>query len=201
LEADAAVRVKRVTAGAAYTLLNAVFKSPEEVNGAGNSANAAALAGAKGLESQIHITPGNRIPLIPRHMAKLYADFQVTSKATLDINFVGVSSSYARGNENNLHRPDGTYYLGPGTSPGYGVVNVGARYRIGPKIELFAQIDNLFNREYYTAAQLGPTGSTDQGTFIARPFPPAGGEFPVEHATFYAPGAPFGAWGGLRLRF
>ena len=39
----------------------------------------------------------------------------------------GVSGVYARGNENNAHQPDGTYYLGPGRSAGYAVVNLGAR--------------------------------------------------------------------------
>jgi outer membrane receptor protein involved in Fe transport len=81
------------------------------------------------------------------------------------------------------------------------VVNLGARYQIQRRIQLFAQIDNLFDHHYYTAAQLGPTGFTSQGAFIARPLPAIGGEFPVVHATFYAPGAPIGAWGGIRLTF
>ena len=109
--------------------------------------------------------------------------------------------SYARGNENNLSQPDGKYYLGPGTSPGYGVVNLGAHYQVHPKVQLFAQINNLLDHHYYTGAQLGPTGFTDQGTFIARPLPAMNGEFPVVHATFYAPGAPIGAWGGIRFKF
>ena len=64
-----------------------------------------------------------------------------------------------------------------------------------------SEINNLFDRQYYTAAQLGPTGFTDTGNFIARPFPVVNGEFPVQQATFFAPGAPAGAWGGIRLRF
>ena len=110
------------------------------------------------------------------------------------------SRSYARGNENNRHQADGLYYLGPGTSPGYAVVNLGARYPVSRRLELFARINNLFDRHYYTAAQLGPTGFTDTGTFIARPFPSVGGDYPIVHATFYAPGAPRGAWGGARIK-
>jgi hypothetical protein len=61
-------------------------------------------------------------------------------------------------------------------------------------------VNNLFNAHYYTAAQLGPAGLTANGNFIARPFPAVNGDFPVQHATFYAPGAPIGAWAGIRLK-
>jgi hypothetical protein len=68
-------------------------------------------------------------------------------------------------------------------------------------MQLVAQVHNLFDRRYYTAAQLAPTGFTAQGSFIARPLPAVNGNFPIVHATFYAPGAPIGAWAGIRLRF
>ena len=111
-------------------------------------------------------------------MLKAFAALQATKKLSIDLDFVAASRSYARGNENNLSQPDGKYYLGPGTSPGYGVANLGARYQVRPKLQLFAQVNNLFDHHYYTGAQLGPTGFTDQGTFIARPFPAVNGDFP-----------------------
>ncbi len=201
LQVDFSSRIRRLSIGGGYTLLDATFQSPETVNGEANSTNDEALEGEVGLEGSIQIQPGNRMPLVPRHMGKAYADIQVTSKLIVDIGLTAFSSSYARGNENNLHQPDGTYYLGPGTSPGYAVVNLGARYQLIRNVQLFAQINNLFDRHYYSAAQLGPTGFTDSGSFIARPFPVVDGEFPIQHATFYAPGAPRGIWGGIRIRF
>ena len=153
------------------------------------------------MDGVIEIQPGGRIPLIPQHTFKAFADAQITRKLSADLDFIAVSSSYARGNENNQSRPDGIYYLGPGTSPGYGVVNLGARYQLQKHLQIFAQINNLLDHHYYTAAQLGPTGFTNQGTFIARPFPAVAGNFPLVHATFYAPGAPFGIWGGMRFSF
>ena len=53
----------------------------------------------------------------------------------------------------------------------------------------------------YSAAQLGPTGFTEAGNFIARPFAAIGGAFPLLHATFYAPGAPRSAWAGLQFKW
>lgn len=201
LEFDANGRMGRVTLGGGYTFLDATFQSEEEVNGTGNSTNEEAEDGTPGTEGTIEIEPGNRIPLTPRHMVKAYADLQVTSKFLLNLGVVGISSSFARGNENNQHKPDGRYYLGEGTSPGYAVANLGARYQIHSRVQLFVQVNNLFNRRYYSGAQLGPTGFTAAGNFIARPFPAINGEFPLQGVTFYAPGAPRGAWTGLRFRF
>jgi outer membrane receptor protein involved in Fe transport len=125
----------------------------------------------------------------------------VTSRLNIDLNELAVSKSFARGNENNSSLVSPPYYLGPGYSPGYALLNLGTRYRATRWAELFVQINNILNRQYYTGAQLGTTGFTAAGTFIARPFPPIGGEFPVQSATFYAPGAPIGVWGGIRFRF
>jgi len=201
LEVEVNTRIKRLTIGGGYTFLDATFQSTEEVGGAGNSTNEEARGGIPGVEGNIEIEPGNRIPLIPKHMIKAYADLQVTSKFLVDLGLFGVSSSYARGNENNLHTADGRYYIGPGRSPGYAVVNLGARYQVHSNIQLFVQINNLFDRHYYSGAQLGTTGFTSARNFIARPFPAIGGEFPLLNATFFAPGAPRGAWGGIRVKF
>jgi outer membrane receptor protein involved in Fe transport len=201
LELGAHSRIGRVTVGAGYTFLSATYESEETVNGESNSTNDAAEDGEPGLEGAIEIVPGDRIPLAPRHMFKAYAEVPLGSKLSVDVDLLAVSGSFARGNENNLHEPDGTYYLGPGSVPGYAIVNLGAGYRLTPWMQLVAQVTNLFDRKYYTAGQLGPLGFTDEGAFIARPLPPIDGEFPIRQATFYAPGAPVRVWVGTRFKF
>jgi len=201
IELGATAQLGRVSLGGGYTFLDATFQSEETVNGESNASNDAAVSGAPGLEGTIHIVPGDRMPLVPRHMIKVFANIQVTSALNIDLDLMGVSSSIARGNENNLHEPDGTYYLGPGDSPGYAVVNFGGRYAITRWLHVVGQINNLFDRRYYTASQLGAMGFTDQETFIARPLPPINGEFPVQHSTFYAPGSPIRGWIGTRFAF
>lgn len=202
MELNANLNFSRITIGGGYTLLDATFQSAEAVNGEANSSNEEAENGIPGVDGLIEVNPGNRIPLIPRHMVKVYADIKPTSKLSINIGLTGFSSAFARGNENNQHEPDDTFYLGEGKSDGYAVVNLGARYQVHRHAELYLQINNLFNNKYYSAAQLGPTGFTNTGNFIARPFPMASsGEFPVRHATFFAPGAPIGAWAGIRVRF
>jgi hypothetical protein len=85
---------------------------------------------------------------------------------------------------------------------------ISTRGQYGPRVlEFFAQINNLLDHRYYTGAQhytgaqLGPTGFTSQGTVVTRPLPAVDGACPVVPATFYAPGAPIGAWGGMRIKF
>lgn len=201
LELGVKSRAGRVTFGAGYNWLAATFESGETVNGSGNSTNEEAQAGAPGLEGTIDIEPGARIPFIPAHTLKIYADVQATTALSIDVNVVGVSSSQARGNENGAHEPDGTYYLGPGDAPGYAVVDVSARYKATAWLQLFAQLNNLLDRRYYSAAQLGPAAFTAAGTFIARPLPAVNGEFPVQQSTFFAPGAPRALFVGTRLTF
>ena len=201
LELGVQGRYGRVTFGGGYTFLSATFESVEAVNGESNSSNDEALEGEPGLEGTIEIEPGDRLPLVPRHVAKAFADFELTSRVTIDADFLAVGSSYARGNENNEHQPDGVYYMGRGTIDGYAVVNLGARYRLTDWLQAIGQVNNVFDRKYATAAQLGPTGFTESRQFVARPFSSVGGEFPLRHSTFVAPGAPVRAWLGLRARF
>ncbi len=198
LEGAISARLKRrLLLGANYTFMNASFESAETVLGESNSRNDE----GRGLEGLIQVRPGNNIPLSPQHTVKAYATLQVFQPLSVDLGMVGVSSSYARGNENNAHQPDGTYYLGSGQSPAYAVFNAGARYNVNRFVQLFVQANNLFNRRYYSAAQLGPAGFAASGNFQSRPFPAVNGEFPLQHTTFLAPGAPRAAWAGLRVRF
>ncbi len=189
--------IRHFTLGGDYTFLNATYQSPQTVDGGRNSTN----DGGPGLDGNIIVQPGDRIPQIPRNLLKTYVDYQPTAKISVDLDFIAVGRSFARGNENNLDQPDRVFYLGPGFSPGYGVVNLGAHYQVQKRVQLFVKINNLLNHRYYTAAQLGPTPYDNSRNFIAQPFPAAGDDFPIRTTTFFAPGAPIGVWGGLRFRF
>ena len=200
IEAGIAASVGPVRFGANYTYLDATYQSTETINGAGNSSNDAP---APGFDGNIVVHAGDRIPLIPQQLLKAYADWDITPEISLNLDLLAASGFYARGNENNQHQPDGVYYLGPGKVPGYTVVNLGGAWRPLPGLQLFFQVNNLFDKQYYTAAQLGATGFTDSGSFVARPFasPVIDGARPVVNATFYAPGAPRTAWLGVSYAY
>jgi outer membrane receptor protein involved in Fe transport len=206
LDADLNGRIGRVTWGLDYTFLTATYQSTETVDGSANSTSDTALAGYPGLDGNVYIHPGNRIPLIPKQTGKAFADINATSKLVFDFSEVTVSSSYARGNENNAYKADGVYYLGPGVSPGYAITNFRAHYDLTKRLQLAVQIDNLFNHHYYTSAQLANTAFSSQGAVLAQPFPaytsgPYAGSAPAQSATFFTPGAPRRAWIELKIKF
>ena len=186
--------------GINLSLLDATYRSAEAVDGTSNSSNESNEDGFPGVDGEIDIHPGDRIPLLPRRMVKLFADWRIGMQWSLNADISSVGESLARGNENGQHQADGIYYLGEGRSPAYTVMNLGLEWRPTPALKLFAQVNNLFDREYSTAAQLGPTGFNDAGAIQGRPFPAnANGDRPVRHATFYAPGAPRTVWVGLKF--
>lgn len=200
LEVAGTAALGRVTLSASYALLDATFRSPEVVGGAANSSNDGP---APGFEGNIAVRPGDRIPLLPRHLVKAALEWTPAAPLTLTLDMVGASASIARGNENGAHRADGAHYLGPGQSGGYSLFNAGAALRPWPGVTLFIAVRNLLNRRYATAAQLGPAAFDAGGNFIARPFsgPVIDGERPLVSSTFYAPGAPRSVQAGLRVRF
>jgi outer membrane receptor protein involved in Fe transport len=200
VEVDGRVSFGTVSLSTSYTLLDATYRSAETVDGSASSAND---AGAPGFEGDIDVGPGDRIPLIPRHLFKAALGWTPAAWLTIMADMSAVSGSIARGNENNLHEPDGVYYLGPGRTGAYAVVNLGGELRPVKRLSLSLELRNVFDRRYATAAQLGRTAFDAAGSFVARPFagPVIDGERPLLSSSFYAPGAPRSLEVGARLRF
>lgn len=181
----------RISWFANYALVDATYRSPEVVLGEANSGRED--IDGDGDDDEIRIAPGNRIPGIPRHQLKAGVRWKL-EQVSVGATASAFSWQYARGNENNQHRPGsnaaGDTFLGSGRAPGYVIVNLMASVRPARDWELTARIDNLFDRRYATAAVLGesafPTGafSPDSGTWLKD--------------TFFAPGAPRALWITLR---
>ncbi|MES2153211.1 MAG: TonB-dependent receptor [Pseudomonadota bacterium] len=168
--------------GANLTMLDATYQSAELVNGSANSSNE---------DGTIAIHPGDRIPLVPRRLLKLFADYAATPALTLSGGVQAVSGATARGNDNGGHQADGTFYLGPGRSAGYVVANFGAAYALSARWHLSAQLSNAFDTRYSSAGQLGATAFDAAGNFVARPFGgSAAAGYRLRSSTFLAPGAP-----------
>lgn len=196
IELGADTRVGPVLVGLHYTWLDATYQSGETLQG---SSNSTVQAVAPGFEGTIDVDAGARIPLVPQHVLKVNAEWELAPTFTVDADMAYIGSSLARGNENGRHQADGVYYLGAGGSGGYAVVNLGLQWTAMPQLTVFAQFNNVLDRQYSTAAQLGATGFASTGEFVARPFaaPVINGERPLLHSTFLAPGAPRTLWAGL----
>ena len=181
IEASLDRRVEDWSIGANYTYLDATYQSTETLNSQYN------LAGSDyGDEaSTISVRPGNHIPLVPKHTFKTYIDYQITKEWGTNLNIIGFSQSFVRGNENNNNQKNGIV-------PGYVVVNYGVRY--APEflkgLQVFGQVNNILDEQHYTAGQFGRAGIAN-GSFQ----PDASG------TTFYGPGAPRTWWLGMRYSF
>jgi outer membrane receptor protein involved in Fe transport len=191
------------SAGFNYTFLDATFRSPEVVGGEGNSSNSeAAEEGLPGVEGTISIQPGHRLPLVPRHLLKVFGEVRLAPGWSVGADITAVAGSFARGNENNGHQPDGVYYLGPGRTAGYAVLNLTAEWKPMPGLTVFALVNNATGKRYHTAAQLGATAFNARGNYLAQPFRMnAEGDRPLVGSTFLAPGAPRSVYLGLRYAF
>jgi outer membrane receptor protein involved in Fe transport len=173
----------------AYSLVDATFESSFTVSAASNS-----TADANG---NILVTPGDRIPLIPRHTGRLVLDYELTPRWHAGGSLIAAAGSYLHGNENNANQAGGTnatgaYIEGTGWIPGYLAVNLESTYELGPHAQAFIHIVNLFDRQYSTAGFLTTNSFTASGALIPNP-----ANWTNENAV--SPAQPLAIWVGVRF--
>ncbi len=180
IELGLETHLQAVTVAVHYTFLDATFQSSFAESSPSNSS-----ADDDGV---IQVRPGDRIPANPRHVLKIRADWQVTSRLSVGANLLTSAGSYARGDEDNQDIN--------GQLPGYTVVNLDGRFLVSRSFEVFARVNNVFDRRYSNFGVVGENFFTGPG----RTFGPAAGIDPVNEQ-FRGPGAPIGAWVGVRYSF
>jgi outer membrane receptor protein involved in Fe transport len=168
----------RLTLQLRYSYIDATYQSSFAVPSPANSS---------AVDGLIFVSPGNQIPGIPKNQFKLRADYAFTPSLRGGVNVVAFSSQYARGDENNQDAN--------GPVPGYAVVNLDASWQVTPNIEVYGLVSNLFNKKYSNFGIVGTSYFTgaDFGYYANTP-----GAVPAP-SQFQAPGAPLGAWVGVRL--
>jgi outer membrane receptor protein involved in Fe transport len=185
-----------------YSWLQATFRSEACLLAANNSTRGttAECTGA-GQDDEILVKKGDHIPGLPAHSLKLGLAWRVTDWLRLGGDVQAFSSQYVRGNENNQHQ-SGTFtdvnantrtFDGPGKIPGYAILNVNAEAKLGGGWQLFAKVNNVFDKHYATA------GALAENPFIGGSFQANPDDWRRE--TFVAPGAPRAAWLGVRYVF
>lgn len=136
-------------------------------------------------ERTMDMRPGMRIAGLPRHHLKLSLDWNATSRLTLGGDLAAVSCSVSNGNEDGRISDETPDARADWSTPGYGLLNLHASYAPDATWQLYARVDNVFDRRYSTYGALADD-ALPEGRLI-RPQVAAGERPPT---LFVAPGAP-----------
>jgi iron complex outermembrane receptor protein len=135
----------------------------------------------------IRVRPGDHLPGIPKSRLKAGADYSITSNWSAGASIVMVGDQIYHGDESNQNSP----------LPGYAVVSLRSTYRVGKRIEIFGNVQNLFDKRYANYGLYGdPTGVNAPGIPAT-----AGSNDPGVDNRFQNPAAPRSVFGGIRLTF
>jgi outer membrane receptor protein involved in Fe transport len=174
---------------------------------------------------RIRVKPGNRMPGVALHNLNASFNYEVTSNWQVGISAVAHSSAFLRGNENNAHEqgkgitvslptydefgaPDGGFRQvqrrpanNPGKVDGYATFNFQTSYKFSHEWTGTMIINNLFDKEYFSAGRLGrnPFSPSINGAIGPDGYNHNSGDW--LSTNFLAPGAPRGVWFSLNWRF
>ena len=132
-------------------------------------------------EGEVAVRAGDRIPGIPQHQFKISSDYLFTNGLNIGLDVLSNGGQVLRGDESNqLDKVSG-----------YTTVSIRARYNISKKLEVFAKVDNLFDREYESFGLLGEEPGELEVPIIED----------LTNPVFLGAGAPRAAFLGLRYKF
>ncbi|MEQ1714466.1 MAG: TonB-dependent receptor [Hyphomicrobium sp.] len=193
-EVSAAYRTKRLFTYASYSYTDATFRdalllpSPDNPNPAafecptdpGDPPDDEPV-------NCINVSPGDRLPGIPRHKFKAGIDYWMTPQWKLGADLVSASSQFFFGDESNLNKP----------LAGYTKVNLHTSYDVTDNIQVYGLIENLFDARY---GIYGTFFNVDAANEAAEP-DPSGIEFDPNNRRSITPAIPFAAYGGVKVKF
>ena len=145
-------------------------------------------------ERNVSIAPGTRIAGLPRHTLKLAAEWRAAEGVTLGSDAQLLASRGVAGNEDGLLEdpvPGAEPSARRLTIPGYALVNLRASWKPQKTWELYANVNNLFDRQHQSFGALAETQFNAAGAYTGV----------GRDALFVAPGTPRAVFVGARLRF
>ena len=131
IEAGLTYKWEKFTANLNYSFLDATFL--ENLTLSSNSPAADA-------NGNIFVHPGDTIPLMPRNRVVLDVEYELTPHWTIGADAKIVSSQFLVGDASNQEPK----------LPAYGVLNLHSSLQLNQWARAFVEVDNLFDRTYYT---------------------------------------------------
>ena len=173
LEAELSGSTDRFVWYASYGLVEATFESSLVLP------SRRAINDAASENREIFVTPGDRLPGIPRHSFKLGGRYDMTAAWSISLDGIVESSRIFVGDEGNDQAP----------LDGYEVVNFRSAWALNESLELFGRLDNIFDVRY------GTFGVLAEIEIVLEEAPDA------RDPRFVSPGSPRSAFVGARVMF
>ena len=126
-------------------------------------------------DGNILVRSGKRLPRIPQHQLQFGLDYKLTPAWTIGGDIRGVSRQYFVGDDANQNTP----------LPAYWVTGLHTSYQMNAHLQLFALVNNLFDRHYATYGTYFQADSIAFKNF--------------QDARTITPAQPLSAYGGLRM--
>jgi outer membrane receptor protein involved in Fe transport len=198
--------------GVNYSLTDATFQDSFAMISNDNSS--ATLNSTQDF-GEIQVKPGNRMPGVPLHNLNANISYDVNDKWTVGLTAVAHSESFVRGNENNKHEKGVIRYVpsalngftalpptnNPGKVPGYATFNFQTSYKFTPEWTATLLINNVFDKEYFTAGRLGRNPFSPSINGAIGPDGYNHNSYDWLSTNFIAPSAPRAAWISVRYEF
>lgn len=169
LDANLRYRGKALGLRLGYSLIDATFRDPLILSSNSPSADANGL---------IAVSPGDHLPLTPRHRLTLSADYTLTPGWSIGLDLRWQSRMILRGDESNQQPP----------LPGFATASLRTGLTIAPRAELFAYIENLLGARSYTYGAFTSLGGLPPSLTLTNP-------------RSYSPGEPRSITLGARVGF
>lgn len=139
-----------------YSFVDATFRDAETLSSNSPAADT---------NGHIHLVPGDQIPLTPRQRVTAELDYNFSSRLKMGAEMRYVSGQYLVGDASNQEPK----------LPAYTVVDLHGIYQLRKWLHLFAEVDNLLDRHYYTYGSFAKLDSLPPNINLSDPrtFSPA----------------------------
>jgi outer membrane receptor protein involved in Fe transport len=194
-EAAVSYRTPRFFTYASYAFVDATFQSSGIIPSENNPASTEcplnpSLPPPDEEPTCVFVSPGDRLPGIPRHRFKLGFDYLITPKWVFGADLITASNQIFYGDEGNDNTPLAGYYK----------INLHSSYNITDHIQVYGLIENLTDQQY---GIYGTYINVEAANEAAEADPSLNGDntFAEGNAKTITPAIPFAVYGGLKVKF
>ena len=138
LELGAQYHDRRLMLYSNYAYIDATFQTANVLSSPDNPSGFECIPGNPDAGNCINVTPGSRLPGVPRHRFKIGFDYWLTPEWKFGSDLITVSDQVFFGDEANLNEP----------LAGYTVVNIHSSYDITKNIQIYGLVNNVFDTHY-----------------------------------------------------